>query len=295
MDLPALMARKQSTVDQLVGGVEQLLRARRIALVRGAATLAKPDTLRVSTDKGVRDVVASRVILAPGSVIAEPPIEGRNLPGVMTSTQALEIDQVPPRLIVIGGGVIGMEFACIYEAFGSRVTVLEMAASVLPDATDENHCQAIVSAPASSGHGHPDRDHRAAHRTRRRGAAGRLRPAPLVKSCPRPNGFLLAVGRWPNTQGMGFSELGVKLNGRAIAVDEQLATSLPNVWAAGDAVGRLDAGAQGDGRGSDCRRERHGRSPPRRRPDHAQRHLHPAGNRQRRVDRGRRPAGEARM
>ena len=81
---------------------------------------------------------AKHIILAPGSVTAEPPIEGRHLPGVMTSTEALDIGTIPRRLLVIGGGVIGLEFACIYEAFGSQVTVLEMAASILPEGTEES-------------------------------------------------------------------------------------------------------------------------------------------------------------
>ena len=75
--------------------------------------------------------------LHQGRLPAEPPIEGRDLPGVVTSTGAMDIDTVPARLVVIGGGVIGLEFACIYEALGSQVTVLEMAPSILPEGTDE--------------------------------------------------------------------------------------------------------------------------------------------------------------
>jgi len=237
VDLPALMGRKRALVDQLVGGVEQLLRARRITLLRGTATLVRPDSLRVAANDGdVREVLAGRVILAPGSVIAEPPIEGCSLPGVMTSTEALEIDQVPPRLVVIGGGVIGMEFACIYEALGSQVTVLEMAASVLADATDEAVAKRLQLLLRRRG-----MDIQTGTTVQRIEQAGKV----LRVVSKGPNGevaseaerVLLAVGRWPNTQGSGFSELGLRMNGRAVAVDERLATSLPNVWAAGDAVG----------------------------------------------------------
>ena len=100
--------------------------------------MIKPDTLLVDDGQGGRqEVTANHIILAPGSITAEPPIEGRDLPGVMTSTGAMDIDTVPARLVVIGGGVIGLEFACIYEALGSQVTVLEMAPSILPGGTDE--------------------------------------------------------------------------------------------------------------------------------------------------------------
>ena len=139
VDLPRLMDYQRGTVDKLVAGVEQLLRARRVKVLRGRASLSRPDTLLVETAEGSpQELSAKQIILAPGSVTAEPPIEGRQLPGVMTSTEALDISTVPPRLLVIGGGVIGLEFACIYEALGSQVTVLEMAASILPEGTEES-------------------------------------------------------------------------------------------------------------------------------------------------------------
>ena len=134
MNLPALMTSKQKTVDQLVGGVEQLLKARRVSVIHGVARFSNNGTLTVDGDRGRSQVNAKQVILAPGSVTAEPPIEGLGLPGVMTSTDALQVEEVPARLIVVGGGVIGLELACIYEGLGSRVTVIEMAEAVLPGA-----------------------------------------------------------------------------------------------------------------------------------------------------------------
>jgi len=237
VDLPRLMAYKQSTVEQLVGGVEQLLKARRVTLVRGEARMIRPDVLLVDDAEGGRqEISANHVILAPGSITAEPPIPGRDLPGVVTSTGALDIDTVPPRLVVVGGGVIGLEFACVYEAMGSQVTVLEMAPSILPGGTDEvlaKRLQVIL---------------------RRRGMA--IQTGATVERIERADGalrvvavgaggetvyegerVLIATGRWPNTQAMDFEKIGLRMNGRAIAVDDRLATNLPNVWAIGDAVG----------------------------------------------------------
>jgi dihydrolipoamide dehydrogenase len=157
---------------------------------------------------------------------------------VITSTEALEITEIPSHLIVVGGGVIGLEFACIYEALGSRVTVLEMIPTLLPGGTDEALAKRLALI------------------LRRRGME--IRTSATVQAIePVANGLrvrfaeakgesavegervLVAVGRWPNTNGIGLAELGVKMNGRAIAVDEYLGTNIPNVWAIGDAVGGM--------------------------------------------------------
>lgn len=235
--LPSLMMYKQSAVDALVSGVEQLLKERKVTLVRGEGSLLQPDRLRV-TDRAGRatEIAAQHLILAPGSITARPSIPGLDLPGVIASTEALNIDSVPERLIVVGGGVIGLEFACIYEALGSRVTVLEMLPTILPGAADE----AIAKRLALS--------------LRRRGltiSTGSIVQAIEPSECGLRVTFndgkgphtvegervLVAVGRWPNTEGIGLREVSVKLNGRAIAVDQHLATNIPNVWAIGDAVG----------------------------------------------------------
>jgi len=237
VDLPGLMAYKGKTVDQLVGGVEQLLKARRVTLIHGEAQLIKADTLSIDDGKGGRqEVSAQRIILAPGSVTATPPIAGSSLPGVLTSTGALEIETVPARLVVVGGGVIGLEFACIYEALGSQVTVLEMTAAILPGATDEAIAKRLHVLLRRRGM--EVQTSTVVQRIERIGETLRVfaatAGAETATDCDR---VLIATGRWPNTQGMGFAEVGLRFNGRAIAVDERLATNLPNVWAVGDAIG----------------------------------------------------------
>jgi dihydrolipoamide dehydrogenase len=236
-DLPALMAYKRRTVDQLVGGVQQLLKARRVTLIHGEAQIIKPDTLSIDDGKADRqEISAQRVILAPGSLTAAPPIPGSNLPGVVTSTGALDIETVPARLVVVGGGVIGLEFACIYEALGSQVTVLEMTPAILPGATDEAIAKRLHLLLRRRGM--DVRTGAVVQRIERIGETLRVfaetAGAETATDCER---VLMATGRWPNTQGMGFAELGLRMSGRAIAVDEHLATNLPNVWAVGDAIG----------------------------------------------------------
>jgi dihydrolipoamide dehydrogenase len=238
-DLPALMAYKQATVDNLVGGVEQLLKKHKVALVRGEGRLVRLEALRV-TDAGGHavEISARHIVLAPGSVTARPPIPGLDLPGVMTSTEALDITDVPEHLIIVGGGVIGLEFACIYEALGSRVTILEMMPTLLPGATDEPLAKRLalilrrremdVRTGATMQAIEPARSGLRAVFTEAKG-----------ETTIEGERVLVATGRRPNTAGLGLEELGVKMNGRAIAVDEHLQTNLPNVWAIGDTVGGM--------------------------------------------------------
>lgn len=238
-DLPRLMAYKQSTVDGLVNGVEQLLKERRVTLVRGEASLTRPDTLQVTGSDGSASEISVRyVVLAPGSITARPPIPGLDLPDVITSTEALDISEVPAHLIVVGGGVIGLEFACIYEALGCRVTVLEMMPTLLPGGTDEALAKRLALILRRRGM----EVHTGATVQAIEPAENRLRvkfAEAKGESAVEGERVLVAVGRWPNTAGLGLAELGVRLNGRAIVVDKRLATNVPNVWAIGDAVGGM--------------------------------------------------------
>jgi len=237
-DLPALMEYKQGAVDALVGGVEHLLRRAGVTLLRGTGYVSAPTTLRVQPDTGdAISVSASKVILGPGSITARPPIPGLDLPGVITSTQALDISEVPARLIVVGGGVIGLEFACIYEALGSQVTIVEMMATLLPGGTDEALAQRLALLLRRRGMGIVTGAQVDGIASAGGSLAVTYRDAKGVLSRVEGDRVLVATGRWPNTEGLGLAEFGVKMNGRAIAVDEHLATSLPNVWAVGDAVG----------------------------------------------------------
>jgi dihydrolipoamide dehydrogenase len=236
VDLPGLMRYKQAIVDQLVGGVEQLLRARHVRMLRGHGQLIEPHTLVVEAADGVQQISAPQVILATGSLPLEPAIEGRTLPGVVGSTGALDINEVPDKLVVIGGGVIGLEFACIYEALGSQVTVLEMASSVLPIGVDETIAKRLQVLLRRRGM----QIHTGVTVQQIQRIDDTLQV--VAESAGGPTVFhadrvLIATGRRPNTDNAGLVQAGVALQGRAIAVDEHLQTNLPGVYAIGDAVG----------------------------------------------------------
>ena len=127
-DFKAVTARKNAVVEQLRGGVEALLGHKLITLVRGKASFRDAHTVVVESV----EYSADYIIIATGSVSASLPIPGADLPGVLTSKEILDLEEVPRRLCVIGGGVIGLEFASVFRSFGSEVTVLEYFKDILP-------------------------------------------------------------------------------------------------------------------------------------------------------------------
>jgi len=238
-DLEGMMAYQRAAVERLVGGVEQLLKDWKVTVVRGRGRLVRPDTLSVTDGAGgTTEVTAHHIILAPGSVTARPPIPGLDLPGVVTSTEALDVSTIPAHLIVIGGGVIGLEFACIYQALGSQVTVLEMMPDLLPGAADEAIAKRL--AVLLRRRGMDIRTGATVQGVESAEAGLRVRfSTSRGEEAVEGDRVLLATGRWPNTADLGLEEVGIRMNRRAIAVDEYLRTSVPNVWAIGDAVGEM--------------------------------------------------------
>src|SRR2546426_2370514 len=125
-DWAAAQKRKTAVVNQLVKGVEGLLKARGVTMVSGAARLAGNGAIEVAGDR----LQAKDIVIATGSAVSRIPLKGAEL--TIDSDAILELKEVPPRLAVIGGGVVGMEFAAMFAALGSKVTVLEMLPQILP-------------------------------------------------------------------------------------------------------------------------------------------------------------------
>lgn len=133
-DWQKIMERKNKVIHTLRSGIEKLIKAHKIDLVFGKATLKDQHTLHVVTDQAEQecDYTARKIILATGSVPAKPPLVGSDLAGVLTSDDILRINEVPASLLIIGAGAVGVEFAGIYAAFGCAVTLVEMAPTILP-------------------------------------------------------------------------------------------------------------------------------------------------------------------
>ena len=231
LDWPAALDRKAGVVDKLVKGVEGLLKAGGVNLIRGTARLAGKGVVDVSGER----IEAKDIVIATGSAIARIPLKGAEL--TIDSDQILDLKEIPGRLAIIGGGVVGMEFAAMFAALGSKVTVLEMLPQVLP----------MV-----------DADLVAVYSKHLAGLGGDIHTNAKVEEVGKKNGslqvrfsaggeggavdadqVLLAVGRVPYTQGLEAEKAGVKLERGRVVVDEHLHTTAEGIWAIGDVIGGI--------------------------------------------------------
>lgn len=237
VDFGKVMQRKDKTVDTLVGGVEQLMKAAKIRVVQGWGEFKEPGYLEAVTESGTEKFEVENVILANGSVPARIPIPGATLPGVITSDEILSENVLPERLVVIGGGVIGMEFASIYHEFGSKVTVVEMLPTILPN-IDEEIPKRLT--PLAKRAGLEIMTKTAVKEIRQDGDALLVvvEDAKGMKEIPADR-VLVSTGRKPNLRGIDVEGLGLQTERGAVVVNAQMQTNLPNVYAIGDIHGGM--------------------------------------------------------
>ncbi|HSS94743.1 MAG TPA: dihydrolipoyl dehydrogenase [Candidatus Dormibacteraeota bacterium] len=230
-DWPAAQKRKTAVVDQLVKGVEGLLKAGGVTSIRGGARLAGGGAIEVAGER----VQAKDIIIATGSAVSRIPLKGAEL--TIDSDAILELKEVPQRLAVIGGGVVGMEFAAMFAALGSKVTVLEMLPQVLP-MVDVDLVNVYAKHLAGLG-GEIHTDSKVAEVAKVNGSLQVRFSAGGEGGAVDADRVLLAVGRSPYTEGLGAEAAGVKLERGRVVVDEHLRTSAPGVWAIGDVIGGI--------------------------------------------------------
>lgn len=231
VNLPQIIARKNNIVDGLLAGINHLTLAGNISIYKGAGRIVSPTLVKVNDE----EIPTKRIIIATGSETASLPIPGLDLSGVVTTDEMLDVTKLPKSLIVIGGNVVGVEFATIFNAFGTKVTILEMRPFLL-ESVDLEISQ------------------RFAQILRRQGIT--IITSATVKAIMQegtmtkvvwdtPEGergieaqmVLMATGRSPYTEGLGLTELGMKMKRRAITVNERLETNIPNIYAIGDVIG----------------------------------------------------------
>lgn len=230
LDMRALQDRRRTVTKQLVGGVAGLLRGNGVALLQGRAVLQDAHTVAVGAEK---TVTSNYLILATGSeaVIARSIAQEGDC-HVLTSTEALTLSEAPTSLVVLGGGVIGIEFAYIFSQMGCKVTVLEMMDRILPMVDAE------ISALAQK------RLEQAGVTFYLGASVKALRDDRVLftmEGQERELGaaaVLMAVGRRPNTEGLNAQGIGLEFDRSAIACDGTMRTNLPHIYAVGDVNGK---------------------------------------------------------
>jgi len=236
IDLERLRAWKDGVVGKLTGGLAGMAKQRKVEVVQGTASFTGPHELRVKQAEGERAIGFANAIIAVGSQSFELPNLPWGDPRLMDSTAALQLEEIPKRLLVIGGGIIGLEMACVYDALGSEVTVVELTPGLMPGA-DPDLVKPLQRRIA--------RRYAAIHletRVTRVDVADDALIAHFEGKHTGKEGFdrvLVAVGRTPNGKRIGAEAAGVEVDERGfIAVDRQMRTNVPHIFAIGDVVGQ---------------------------------------------------------
>lgn len=235
-DFSKVVERKNAVVEQLRGGVEGLLAHKLITLVRGKASFKDDHTVVVD----YQEYSADYIIIATGSVSASLPIPGADLPSILTSREILDIQDVPSSLCVIGGGVIGLEFASIFRSFGSEVTVLEYCKDILPrfdtdlakrlkQSLGKKGIEIVTQAQVTGIELLQD-DTEAYQVTYTRKDK---------EETVRAEKVLMAVGRRANTSSLNLSDAGVEFTKRGVTVNGYMQTNVPHIYAIGDINGLM--------------------------------------------------------
>ena len=238
IDMATVRDRKRSMVDHQIAAHLRNYKESGTELIMGSGRFVAPKTLEVQlNDGGTRMLVGDRVFINVGTHAAIPGVAGLETAQPLTNIEALELDHVPPHLIVVGGGYVGLEFAQAYRRFGSRVTIIEQGPQLMaredPDVSEElqrilsgEGIQFLVGAKIVRVDGRSGTKVSLVVRTR----SGEQEVA--------GSDILVAAGRIPNTADIGLDKTGVELNAHGfVRVNERLETSAPDVWAIGECAG----------------------------------------------------------
>ncbi|MFM2185343.1 MAG: hypothetical protein RIS55_991 [Actinomycetota bacterium] len=235
IDMNVVNKYRDGIIDRLFKGLSGLVASKPITVVSGEGTLTAPKTVTVNGD----NYTGSNVVLATGSY-------SRSLPGleiggrVITSDQALGLDFVPNKVLVLGGGVIGVEFASIWKSFGSEVTIIEGLPHLVPN-EDESLSKGLERAFRKRGIDFKLGVRFAGVEQHEDGVVVSLEDGSKLEA----ELLLVAVGRGPNTAGLGYEDQGVAMDRGYVLTNERLQTNIPGVYAAGDIVPGLQLAHRG--------------------------------------------------
>jgi len=235
VDVPAMVAEKQKAVDELTGGIAFLFKKNKVDWLKGRAAFTSADTVEVAGTS----YRAKNIVIATGSSVTPlPGVDVDNDGGVVVdSTGALTLAKVPETMVVIGGGVIGLELGSVWRRLGAKVTVVEYLDQILPGMDDDVRKE---SAKIFAKQGFTIRTSTKVTGVTANGAKATITVEPAAGGAAETlaaDVVLVAIGRRPNTDGLALEKSGLAVNARGqIEVDGDLATTVPGIWAIGDVV-----------------------------------------------------------
>jgi dihydrolipoamide dehydrogenase len=232
IDFPKIMAHKSKVTSQLVAGVEQLLKGNKIRVCRGAGRILSPHLVKVNDE----EIATRKLIIATGSESTPLPVPGRDLPGVLTTDDILELTELPESLVVIGGSHVGVEFASIFNALGTKTTIVKRRPLRLEPIDEEIGRRFTQTLPRQ---GIEVKIGAAVKAIEKKGAVLRVVwDTPEGEQGIDGQMVLMATGRAPYAKGLNLSELGIQTEGGAIKVNAYLETNIKDIYAIGDVLGK---------------------------------------------------------
>ncbi|MBI3222064.1 MAG: dihydrolipoyl dehydrogenase [Nitrosomonadales bacterium] len=236
IDIDQIRSWKESVIGKLTGGLSALAKQRKVQVVRGTAKFTSPNSIAVQTAEGEKIVSFDTAIIAAGSSVARIPGFPYDDPRIIDSTGALQLQDVPKRMLIIGGGIIGLEMATVYDALGSKISVVELADGLIPGA-DRDMVRPL--------HKRIEKRYEAIYLKTKVNKIEATKQGLKVhfegEQAPEPQLYdrvLMAVGRRPNGREIGAEAAGVTVNERGfIPVNIQMRTNVPHIYAIGDIVG----------------------------------------------------------
>lgn len=235
LDLPTMQGQRVDAIKGLTGGIEYLFKKNKVTWLKGLASFTGANTVEVNGEK----VTAKNIVIATGSSVAPlPGVAVDNAGGkIVDSTGALELDKVPGHLVVVGGGVIGLELGSVWKRLGAKVTVVEYLDQILPGMDGEVRKEANKIFK-KQGFEYKLGTKVTGAEVGKSGVALTVEPAAGGEAEKiEADVVLVSIGRRPNTEGLGLDKIGLELNARGqIETDHEFGTKVPGVWAIGDVI-----------------------------------------------------------
>lgn len=234
-DINGIFNWKDNVIKRLVSGIEYLLRSRKIVVKRGRGKVLDDKTIEIHSSNGKEIISGDNIVIATGSepaIIPNFKIDGIN---ILTSDDALKLREIPKDILIVGAGAIGIEFATFYNAFGSKVIIVEMMPQIIPTLKDKKLASLIQRILNKKGIEIKTGTKIVEVEVRNGKVYSTLDSGEILES----EKVLVSIGRKLNSENIGLENVGIKTENGRIIVDDYLRTNIPNIYAIGDVIGGL--------------------------------------------------------